>query len=70
MPRKFKTSKAELDELLEEATTDAYGDQEQFSGVLVTVEENLPFPFEAQVTGYTFHGRKRALAEGNAGTCA
>lgn len=45
----FKTPKTQLDKLLEEAMVDAYGDAEQFSGVVVTLEDNLPFPFEAQV---------------------
>ena len=53
MPWKFKTSQKRLDELLEEATVDCYGDDEVFTGVVVTLAENLPFPFEAEVLGET-----------------
>ncbi len=48
---KFKTPKRELEELLEEATVDTYGDEEQFSGVLTTLQDNLPFPFQAKAVG-------------------
>lgn len=53
MPWKFKNSQKHLDELLEEATVDCYGDEEAFTGLVVTLEDNLPFPFEAQVLGET-----------------
>ena len=49
----FKTSQKHLDELLEEATVDCYGDDEAFTGVVVTLAENLPFPFEAKAIGET-----------------
>ncbi len=51
MRTKFKTAQRTLDKLLEEAMVDAYGDEEQFSGVLVTLQDNLPFPFQAKVIG-------------------
>ena len=53
MTWKFKTPKEQLDKLIEEATVDAYGDEEQFSGIVVTLEDSLPFPFEAKVIGET-----------------
>ncbi len=53
MQWKFKTSKTQLDKLLKEAMVDAYGDEEQFSGVVVTLQDNLPFPFEAKAVGET-----------------
>jgi Calcium binding len=53
MEWKFKTSKTQLDKLLGEAMVDAYGDEEQFSSVVVTLQDNLPFPFEAKVIGET-----------------
>ncbi len=49
--KKFKTSKTKLDKMVEEATVDCYGEEEAFSGILVTVGDNLPYPFEAKVIG-------------------
>lgn len=49
--KKFKHSEKTLDALLDEAMVDAYGDEEQFMGVVVTLEDNLPFPFEAELVG-------------------
>ncbi len=50
---KFKTSQKHLDKLLEEATVDCYDEYEAFMGVIVTLDENLPFPFEAKALGET-----------------
>jgi hypothetical protein len=50
---KYKTSKKQLDKLVEEAMVDAYGDEEQFTSIIVTLDDNLPFPFTAQVIGET-----------------
>ena len=44
-------SKARLDELIEEATVDAYGDSEQRGGFLTMLEENLALPFKTEVLG-------------------
>ena len=41
----------ELDELIEQAVVDAYGDDEQRSGFLVMIEEGLALPFQTQVLG-------------------
>ena len=41
----------ELDALIEQATVDAYGDDEQRSGFLVMIEEELALPFETTVLG-------------------
>ncbi len=49
--RKRTISKAKLDELIEEATIDAYGDSEQRVGFYTMIEENLALPFETQVLG-------------------
>lgn len=51
--KQFKHPEKILTKLLAEATVDAYGDDEQFSGVLDTLGENLPFPFTAQIVGET-----------------
>ncbi len=50
---KFKTSQKHLDKLLEEATVDCYDEYEVFTGVVITLAENLPFPFDAKVIGET-----------------
>lgn len=41
----------ELDALIEQATVDAYGDDEQRSGFLVMIEDELALPFETEVLG-------------------
>jgi hypothetical protein len=43
----------ELDALVEEATVDAYGDEEQLGGFAVMIEDNLELPFETTVLGMT-----------------
>jgi hypothetical protein len=35
----------------DEATTDAYGDHEQHTGLLTAIEDELCFPFKAKVIG-------------------
>ena len=44
-------SEEELDALVEEATVDAYNDEEQLSGFAVMIEDNLEMPFETTVLG-------------------
>ena len=44
-------SEEELDVLVEEATIDAYGDDEQLGGFAVMIEDNLEMPFETTVLG-------------------
>ena len=46
-------SDEELDALVEEATVDAYGDDEQLGGFAVMIEDNLELPFETTVLGVT-----------------
>jgi len=46
-----KLSQADLDELVEEATVDAYGEDEQLTGFYTMIEENLAFPFATRVLG-------------------
>ena len=38
-------------ELLDEATIDCYGEEEEFSGVLCTLVDNLDFPLHATLAG-------------------
>jgi hypothetical protein len=55
--RKNKTSgtlglsQARLDELVEEATVDANGEEEQASGLYTMMENDLKLPFETEVLG-------------------
>ena len=51
-------SAEELDALVEEATVDAYGDDEQLSGFAVMIEDNLEIPFETTVLGVAVTVRK------------
>ena len=44
-------SPARLDELIEQATVDAYGDHEQFTAFLTVIEDEVAFPFRTQVLG-------------------
>ncbi len=46
-------SEEELDALVEEATIDAYGDDEQLSGFAVMIEDKLEMPFETTILGVT-----------------
>ncbi|MBI2950821.1 hypothetical protein HYY27_01935 [bacterium] len=49
--RKFITDPERLRQLIEEATVDCYGEEEQISGVLTSVEDNVVCPFRAKVIG-------------------
>jgi hypothetical protein len=44
-------SQADLDELVEEAIVDAYGEEEQLAGFYTMFEENLALPFTTMVLG-------------------
>jgi len=44
-------SKAELAELIEQATVDAYNESEQTTGFYTMLEEHLAMPFETEVLG-------------------
>jgi len=50
-PQRRRLSAAKLDELIEEATEDAYGESEQIMGFLTMLEERLKFPFKTEVLG-------------------
>jgi hypothetical protein len=47
----LKLSEEELDTLIEQATLDAYNDEEQLTGFAVMIEDNLQMPFETTVLG-------------------
>jgi hypothetical protein len=46
-----KTSCARLRELIEEATVDCYDEDEQHSGLLTMIQDNVVCPFKAKVIG-------------------
>lgn len=46
-----RLSRARLDELVEEATIDAYGDAEQAAGFYTMMENDLAIPFSTEVLG-------------------
>lgn len=43
--------KERIEELLQEATADCYGEEEEFTGILYTLDERLGFPLRARVLG-------------------
>jgi hypothetical protein len=48
---KYKTSRKRLDELIAEATVDCYSEEEEHTGLLTMIEDNLVCPFRAKVIG-------------------
>lgn len=46
-------NKARLDELVEEALVDAYGESEQATGFYTMIENDLCLPFETEMLGVT-----------------
>ena len=50
---KPRLSKARLDDLVEEALVDAYGESEQVTGFYTMMENDLRFPFETKILGVT-----------------
>jgi hypothetical protein len=46
-----RLSKARLQEMIEQATVDAYDESEQITGWFTMIEENLAVPFETMVLG-------------------
>ena len=51
--QQLRLSKARLDELVEEALVDAYGESEQVTGFYTMVENDLRLPFETEILGMT-----------------
>jgi hypothetical protein len=58
-------SDGELDALVEEATVDAYGDDEQLAGFAVMIEDNLEVPFETTVLGVAVTVQKVTVRDGH-----
>jgi hypothetical protein len=63
LPLMPELSDGELDALVEEATVDAYGDDEQLAGFAVMIEDNLEVPFETTVLGVTVTVQKVTQTE-------
>ena len=51
--QQLRLSKARLDELVEEALVDAYGESEQVTGFYTMMENDLRLPFETEILGMT-----------------
>ena len=60
-----KPSNKLLDAMLEEATIDAYNDEEQITGLFTVLEEHLALPFQTTVLGVTATVTKIDLTTGN-----
>ena len=50
-PHRRSLSPAKLDEMIAEATVDAYGEEEQTAGFFTMFEERLKLPFKTEVLG-------------------
>jgi hypothetical protein len=48
---KKKLTDEEIEELVEKATVDCYGEYEQINGFACTLEDRLVFPLQAKVVG-------------------
>ena len=64
-PRQKPSTKL-LDAMIDEATVDAYNDEEQITGLLTMLEEHLALPFDTEVLGITVTATKIDLTAGNA----
>jgi len=53
LPKQLHLSKSRLDELVEDALTDAYGESEQVTGFYTMLENDLQLPFETQILRVT-----------------
>ena len=49
--RSIKLSSGRLDEMIEEATVDCYGESEEACGLFTMLEENLAMPFTTMILG-------------------
>ena len=47
--QQLRLSKARLDDLVEEALVDAYGESEQVTGFYTMMENDLQLPFETEI---------------------
>jgi Calcium binding len=61
--RKHARIRARLDEMIEEATVDAYGESEQVAGFYTLISEHLTVPFETTVLGVPVTARRLDVTE-------
>jgi hypothetical protein len=52
-PKQLQLSKARLDDLIDDALTDAHSESEQVTGFYTMLENDLHLPFETQILGVT-----------------
>jgi hypothetical protein len=66
-----RLTERELDALVEEATVDAYGEDEQLSGFAVMIGDELALPFDTVVLGVEVSvvGIEEAVGTGIAAVC-
>ena len=62
--RKVRVPKGELEELIEEAVIDAYGEAEQVTGLYTMLDEHLEVPFDSAVLGVAVVVEKVDLTDG------
>jgi hypothetical protein len=64
-------SKRQLDEMVEQATVDAYDEYEQTTGFAVMIGDNVGFPFQTVILGVevTVTGVDEVLGTGIAAVC-
>ena len=60
-----RLSKARLDELVEKALVNAYGESEQAAGFYTMLENDLHLPFETEVLGLTVSVESIDITEDN-----
>ncbi|MCU1640591.1 MAG: hypothetical protein JWN03_866 [Nocardia sp.] len=60
-----RLTKAKLAAMIEEATVDAYGDEEQLVGLHTMIADNLETPFETEVFGLRVTVRSIDLRPGS-----
>jgi hypothetical protein len=53
LPKQLQLSKSRLDDLIDDALTDANGESEQVTGFYTMLENDLHLPFETQILGVT-----------------
>src|SRR5580704_13238418 len=53
LPKQLQLSKARLDDLIDDALTDAHSESEQVTGFYTMLENDLRLPFETQILGVT-----------------
>ena len=62
-PNLPRLSKQRLEELVEEAIVDAYGESEQVSGFFTMMENDLKLPFETEVLGVSVTVKKVGITD-------